>query len=566
MQFSQRKLIIVSPSKCSFLCLSLSLCVSSNAWAEASYHKAAKPIVDQQGRTRVIVDFTDEAYQAYPRDLLINFDPKKAMQQPQALALIKDYEQKFGFVRQGVTTWVGASVTAYLTTQQVEQLKVDRNVRLLTEDSYQQLSAPATPPTWYPSWNGPAWGELNDWGRTAVNGKTVLPGSGRKVYIIDSGVAYHNDLSSVSQRVNVNCGTGADCSGTAVSPLGVGYYPTVGCYAHGTHVAGIVGADANNGAPRAGVYAGVNMVSVALGITPGKYNGSGAWTPCAGSYIAASTVGYAFDFIAAQNQPTGPIPHPVSVATLSLNSGGLGFTGGVAETNRSKLMTMVNPAVVWRYRGGLLEEWYYPGIFFTQSAGNQNQNACNPYKGYSAAFQTAPSPTGTAVDGIMVVGAIRSDGTAVSDLNGPASGPYFTQPEPRIFGASSTEPGSNFGNCVDIWAPGDFIYSTWGSGFYATYSTGSYSGGQPSSYVPGSAPGNPTTLYSGAPPVGFYGWQWLSGTSMAAPHVAAAAAYFADKYSLSTPAAIEQKIRDNWQYWGALDPLGFPVRIVYLPD
>ena len=35
----------------------------------------------------------------------------------------------------------------------------------------------------------------------------------------------------------------------------------------------------------------------------------------------------------------------------------------------------------------------------------------------------------------------------------------------------------------------------------------------------------------------------ISGTSMSEPHVAAAAAYYADTYSLPTPGAIEQKIR-----------------------
>lgn len=35
----------------------------------------------------------------------------------------------------------------------------------------------------------------------------------------------------------------------------------------------------------------------------------------------------------------------------------------------------------------------------------------------------------------------------------------------------------------------------------------------------------------------------ISGTSMAAPHVAAAAAYYADTYSLLNPGAIEEKIR-----------------------
>ena len=545
--------------------------------ADASYHKAAKPIVDRQGRTRVIVDFTDEAVQAYPRDLLINFDPKKDFQQPQALALIKEYEQKIGFVREGLTTWVGASVTAFLTVRQLDQLRTDRNVRLLTDDEYQQFSAPATPPPWYPSWTGAAWGELNDWGRTAVNGKTVLPGSGRTVYIIDSGVAYHGDLSSVSQRVNVNCGSGGNCSGTSPpdgNPYGGDFYSPVGCYAHATHIAGIVGASANNTAPRIGVYAGVNMVSIALGVAPRLYNGE--WEPCSNGSTAerngpnnvrVSSIGFAFDFIAAQNQPSGPITGATNVATMSINGGKLGFTGGVAETNRTKLLAMVTPSSSWYYQNG---QWFlreYPGIFFTQSAGNQNQNACAQRPdGNSAAFQTAPSPTGTAVDGIMVVGAIGQNGSAVSDLNGSA-GVRFSLPEPRF--DNSSDLGSNFGNCVDIWAPGDFIYSTWGSGSYSTYGTATYYGGQPSNYAIGTPPGSPTnpnpaTLYQG-----LFGWQWLSGTSMAAPHVAAAAAYMADKYNLNTPAAIEQKIRDNWKYWGALDPTTptpVPVRIVYLPD
>ena len=49
---------------------------------------------------------------------------------------------------------------------------------------------------------------------------------------------------------------------------------------------------------------------------------------------------------------------------------------------------------------------------------------------------------------------------------------------------------------------------------------------------------------------------WLSGTSMAAPHVAAAAAYVADLYGLTTPAAIEQKLRDTWHALTTLDAAG----------
>ena len=178
----------------------------------------------------------------------------------------------------------------------------------------------------------------------------------------------------------------------------------------------------------------------------------------------------------------------------------------------------------------------------------------------------------------MVVGAIGNWATAVSgpDPTGLNPPTYFTLEEPRISIAWDANPGSNWGKCVDIWAPGDFIYSTWGKGEgnawstvnpldYANYTNSAnftvngtkYSGSQPSNYVPGSSSAN------------YSGWQWLSGTSMAAPHVAAAAAYLADKFALTSPAAIEQAIIDNWKSYGTVDPelpQGNPIKVVYLPD
>ena len=61
-----------------------------------------------------------------------------------------------------------------------------------------------------------------------------------------------------------------------------------------------------------------------------------------------------------------------------------------------------------------------------------------------------------------------------------------------------------------------------------------YSGGQPATCSSG------TCL---SPP--HEGWAHLSGTSMAAPHVAAAAAYYIDKYGLTTPAQVEQMLRST---------------------
>ena len=181
------------------------LCVGANLFAAPPYHRAAKPIVDDQGRKRIIVDFVDDAHEAYPRELLASFNSKTDRLQPQVNALIKSYETRLGFTRVLATTWVGSSVTAHLTQTQIETLKIDPLVKLLTEDTYNEYSSPL----WYPAWNGAAWGELDNWGRVAVSGKESSgpPYGAPRVYIIDSGVAYHDDLGSVTRRVNVACST-----------------------------------------------------------------------------------------------------------------------------------------------------------------------------------------------------------------------------------------------------------------------------------------------------------------------------------------------------------------------
>ena len=301
----------------------------------APIHKAAKRITDAQGRTRVIVDFVDQARDVYPADSFPTFDLKKDRHQPQVQALVTAYEKRYGFKRAFMTSWVGASLTAYLTPKQIEQLSADANVRLLAEDYVGEFSAP---PPWYPSWiNGAPRAELSDWGRNAVNGKSVLPGSQRKVYIIDSGVAQHNDLASVLARVNVD-------ANPPVVPA-----PVVGCYAHATHVAGIVGATVGNGKTRAGVYAGVNMVSVTAGFS---YYQSEAASNCitTSTQLSASMLGLALDFIRWDTAVWQGYNSPVHIATMSLNSIGTGFNSdGTAQTNYSKLQQLVTRGFVLRY-------------------------------------------------------------------------------------------------------------------------------------------------------------------------------------------------------------------------
>jgi aqualysin 1 len=106
------------------------------------------------------------------------------------------------------------------------------------------------------------------------------------------------------------------------------------------------------------------------------------------------------------------------------------------------------------------------GFFYAVAAGNSGIDACNE----------SPARLGP-VNGVMSVGAT---------------------------GIDEQEAGfSNYGNCVDIWAPGVDIPSTWPGG----------------------------------------GTQTISGTSMASPHVAGAAALFLSSNPGATPAQIESAIK-----------------------
>ena len=206
----------------------------------------------------------------------------------------------------------------------------------------------------------------------------------------------------------------------------------------------------------------------------------------------------------------------------------------IPEPNRSEVRALAAP--VYRYDVG---RQYY-GAFVAQSAGNGSRplpNSPPPTVGSDACYwNSVGAPTGYKPlayapysvddDGVMVVGAINQYANAASP---------FTPPSP--IGVASSPPPSNYGRCVDIWAPGDAIYSLWGA-------------------IPESAYANQT--YSNV--------VRLSGTSMAAPHVTAAAAYLADVEGLSTPAAVEQRIRQlSRRFANTSDQGGQPIMILQLP-
>jgi subtilisin family serine protease len=527
----------------------------------APISRTTAPITDQQGRVEYIVDFSFDSLtdRTVARQASAAEKQKWPQHQEIVINFLNVVESDVGFKRSGMTSWVGTSATAFLTVAQVERLAADPRVKLLSQNHAEQFST--LPPAPWPNTviSTPETTEVRSWGHYVTEGQEAPTGGGRTVFIVDSGVAMHDDLPSSMERVNMACGNSVtNCSTGGTQDI----YPVVGCYAHSTHVAGIIGAIAGNGKTSKGIYAGTKMVSVSV-LYADKAADIGV---CAGSVITSARVGYALDYIYYR---TGSSSHPfccgpVPIVNISINSGSFGFnSSGVPEANRAKLINLATPGTTWR-----LDEfgnWFsipYVGAFVVQSAGNivsapttnrafgpQGRNLCTEFlnDGVSLAYTHAyPNDNTTNPDdGIMVVGAIHNTGEAVDKgASAPFSGYYDFQG----LHAGETH-SSNIGPCLDAWAPGNLIYSTWGVHFGATSGPTSTVG----------------TTYSGSGNAGTQGWLYLSGTSMSAPHVAGAAAFLADALNLQTPAAIEQAVRAKRMPTGYNDLTGTPIKIVRLP-
>ncbi len=453
-------------------------------------------------------------------------------------ALVADFERRYGFKNTGMTSWVGNSVTAYLPSDVIERLRDDRLVKQVSEDEHHSFSAAQTNVMPASGWGNSANGnEWTSWGHQAVNGKVYTTqnnlGIGRKIYIIDGGVAYHDDLPPMT-RLNVACGSSGNCN-----TINRSMYPLVGCYAHATHVAGIIGAIANDKTMR-GAYAGFpNMVSLAVTHRTGGLNCADSSEPMDPS-AQSSNIGYALDYIAfdaTQNNPN----RLVHIATMSINPGGTQWVNSAAaEPNWTKVKSL--STTIWAYGVPL-----QPGVLFVQSAGNFPVSG--PQGDCDRAYRPDFTSGALADDGVMVVSASHHNGGAVTQtrkfslLSSPFGGitnlyPSSPQNIPVQYGANT--------ECTDIWAPGNLILSLWG-------------------IHPNIVTNNITvanTTYSGSvttPIYGAYnsagvlnpsnttrGWAFLSGTSMAAPFVAAAAAWLADKYGYNTAGALEQAVRSNY--------------------
>ena len=443
--------------------------LATNSWAAATVHRSSAPIRDVAGWVEVIVDFDFDPDRDTEFDEVIADAEYKpwAGHRKKAIKFLAKFEKKYGVKRSGMTSWTTTSMTAYVTSEQLDSITRDNRVVLVTENEQQSYSSFFVASD---SIVAGSTGESASWGwALTTNMNPLLAGSSeRLVYVIDSGIANHADLN-VHKRTNVACGTGVEnCSdGTSADQ-----YTEVGCYPHAAHVAGIIGAKYGNATTNIGVYAGVKLVSVGVQAASAPNLGI-----CASSTLevpgrpTVSTIGYALDWVRKSTllrvQTLGDTRVPI--VSMSINSGRLGYgvasdNSIVAETNRAKLLSMVNPAQSvcapighCENKGCALVD--YPGAFFVQSAGNQTaavggfdgagRNVCTQFtdgiggnSGASLAYTHAypNNSTTSSSDGVMVIGAIRQVG-AVPDT-APVSTPFSDTSPP---GLTTSPTSSNYG-------------------------------------------------------------------------------------------------------------------------
>lgn len=460
-----------------------------------------EPIVDYAtGNRSYIVDLVENLQDQFPGTISIaDRDRFGTRPTPQSINLVKSYETKYGFQHTAMTSWVGNSFTAFLTQEQVDALRRDPNVIRVTEDTL--LDSSVVGPPWYDTTHSssqPPYTETSSWGRNAVNGK--LSNNAVRVYIIDTGVGFHQDLTNVIARVNASCGTNNN---------GWPGHTAVGCYPHATHVAGIIGAAYGNKGV-AGVDAGAKIIGVDID----TYDASPA--VCSVPYETVSSMATGMDYVKWDLIVNGRF---MEVGIVSISMNGPDFAPG--GTLNPKMLSLAT-----RFIGGI----FYGGAFIVQSAGNNYADACGYAFGYS-------NKTPNAADGILVVGGVDNLGNAVVPGPNGANG-YVNQPY------AGDELGSNYGSCVEVWAPSKSILSTWGPNV-------------------GYDPSNQATWQKNS--TTYNNYVYLSGTSMAAPHSAGVAAYLAETQSLGDSGAIEAAVRNLFFTTGQVDHNGLALKQVQLP-
>ncbi len=407
------------------------------------------------GRTRHLVRLRPVASSALRLRVT---DPRFGSHQaPEVIQAVQQLERAHRISAAVVLSRSTQAFAAMLTPAEVERLRRDPGVAAVDPEGVIAFSSDA-----HSVWlEQPVGTEVKSWGKQAVGGRDGN-GGGLQVYVVDSGIEDHSDLN-IARWVN------------AVSPNNPAHARLPSCHPHGTHVAGIIGAKKGGGGVR-GVAPGVPLISVSV-LDPATIGNGCLPNAAHPSNVAAALEWVRSDLVMRKH----PVP---AVVNLSLN--GYSSPGQVVHGAIKHLSTPVDTDG-------------YLGALVVQSAGNQYTSACS----------WAYTPT-SGSDGVIVVGAINDHGQPVRALQGFHG--FQNMPE------ASNEPGSNYGPCVEMWAPGAAIRSTWR--------------------------GNDRRL--------------MGGTSMAAPHVTGLAAAMA---SGPRSVQIEAQVVATLQALGTNDQTNRPVSI-----
>lgn len=308
---------------------------------------------------------------------------------------IETLAQRYGVVVESMTSAVSLSFEAYLTHDQMQNLRNDSGV-VGVEQINRVAASYSAATTLGDSFNG---GEVTTWAKSYVNANQTVNVT-TPLYLVDGGLENYGqfDINIISQ----------DNIGGDIATID-----------HAGHVAGIIGAK-NNG------YG-------AVGINPGqpiKLFGMNSF----------AQVPIALDKAVRNAEATDQF----AVANVSLNK---------------RPTTTQNS---WQYSGWTGRSFRAASnrLFITQSAGNQNSNACD----FAYSHPGSGGPTYRVNDGIMVVGGVDRAGSRYTDTYNDFGGsPYegyagpltFPGPQNRV----QLEMGSNTGPCVEAWAPAHEITS-----------------------------------------------------------------------------------------------------------
>jgi len=476
-------------------------------------------IRDENGRLDYIVELYPDTPSSYPSSLTraSHFD---SYHKPQAVNVVTDMESFHSIQAHAMTSWSSVSFSAFLNDEQVQRISRDPRVAHIflnqkLDFSFNSLSDAGA--TWTDQVSG---SQVNSWGKVAISNPSPPTLSKGKVlvYVVDAGVGQHQELNTIEwvnpSYLSHTCGTRAGvraCTSTDWQYL-------VGCYPHATAVAGVIGA---KGIVTQGINPNVQIISVAV------------------SLYAPNTL----------CMPTGP-------TTQILKSALDWVANDITQNNAGGLTSVVNVSINWSpndpndkngtYKAGVETDMQAlgspasgPGALVVQAAGNYYQDAC------AHAYARPGGAAVSATDGIMVVGALNTHGQPVVPLTTfpdpvtqtgnpprPQNGPWGFWKDAAQF---DYDFGSDYGGCVDTWAPGDGIYVPMANPTFRNVA-GHYQ------------VGNVPTPYAD------YGFG--SGTSFAAPHIAGLASMLIEQQQLKTPAGIygvEYTIRKLAYSLGSVD-------------